>query len=839
MFTNMAEEKKVKEPRKSTLYLNMILKWDEPLEMVERSIASIFNQVDGVYITLTFPEEFKKDTPLEKMLVEKFKANISYFKWIDDFASARNFAIAQVPRGKTTFIYWQDADDILQGAEHLHKISDMAVTFSWAAVFFHYWYMVDLDENGEVRNVVVDHVRERIIRNDGTFKWIGMLHEILIEQKQENVIKVNNSDCTVIHISSSGKRMDDNIDRNVRILEKQVRKENRKDPRTIVYLAKAYVDKGKIAKDEPNVRKINFDMAMGLFDEYLEGYGRPGAPGYQEGSGWPQERATAWAYIGELAILNENYPMALEAFHSAIGEAPEFPNYYVDLAMTYSMMGDFKKGKHWLNVATNIEMPNTTIITTPRDFMTRALEVGYHLGLNTGNLDLAKESVDKLIEIYPTLPLHQERKQKIEDLMKSNKVSQSIVYLGKYLEEIKDKKKLSHLVQSIPDDLKQERFATEMRHLFLPLKKWKDNEIAILCGPGFEQWTPKSLKTGLGGSEEAIVYLTRELKKLGWKPSVYANPGPDYGDYDGVKYLQWYDLNPKDEFNVLILWRAIGFADFKPKSKFTMVWLHDVPNNPDFTDERVAMVNKIAPLSEYHKSLLRVFKNGVFQPMPEDKILLTSNGISEIKVPEVKRDQYRMIYSSSPDRGLVYLLRMWPNIKKEVPQANLDIYYGFQIFDKIYPDNPGKQKWKKMVLDMMKQDGITYHGRVGHDELHKAMAGTGIWAYPTDFDEISCITAMKCQALGAIPVVINRAALKETVRNGIKIDMDITTEAGQKEYSAQLIRLLNSEDLQNELRPEMMKWASSYFGWDKVAQQWDREFRIKIQNPELSVKKEV
>lgn len=829
-----------KKQRSSNLYLNMILKWDEPIEMVRRSISSVIEYVDGAYITITFPDDnFKKNTPLEKVLKKEFGANVSYFKWVDDFSAARNFALTQVPRGKNNFIYWQDADDTLQGAEHLHDISDIAATYSHAAVFFHYWYMVDFDENGEIRNVVVDQVRERVVRNDGTFKWVGMLHETLIEQKQENVMKVDNDKCIVIHISSDSKRMDTNIERNIRILEKGIKIEKRKDPRTLVFLAKTYVDKGKMSKD-PATTKINFNLALTLFGEYLDGYGKPGTPGYQEGSGWPQERATAWGYIADVAVISGNYSMAIESLQSAINEAPEFPNYYVDLAMVYSIMGDFKKAKHWLTVATSMENPKTTIIQTPRDFMTRALEVGYQVGMNTNNLELAKDSSEKLIEIYPTLPDYQERLKSVESLIKANKVSQSIVFLGKILEEKKDKEKLEYLVKAIPEDLIQERFASEMRHLFLSPKKWENNEIAMICGPGFEQWSPDSLKTGLGGSEEAVVYLSKELIKLGWKVTVYANPGPKHGDHDGVKYLQWYDFNVKDEFNVLILWRALGFVDFKPKSKFTMLWLHDIPNNPDFTDDRISQVNKIAILSEYHKSLLRIFKNGEYKKMPDEKVFLTSNGIVNLKIPKKnKRDPYRLIYSSSPDRGLIHLLTMWPEIIKEVPKANLHIYYGFEIFDKIYPDNPGKQKWKNMILEGMKQEGITYHGRVGHDELHKAMAESSIWAYPTDFDEISCITAMKCQALGAIPVVINRGALKETVKNGIKIDVDISTKEGQKEYSKQLIRILKSTELQEEIRPNMIEWAKDYFTWDKVAIQWDKEFRIKLQNPELAIKEGV
>jgi len=705
--------------------------------------------------------------------------------------------------------------------------------------------------------------------------------------------------------------------------------------------------------------------------------------------------------------------------------------------------------------------------------------------------------------------------------------------LGKYLDEKeKDSKKIQYLIKSIPTDLQEERFTSEMKHLFLKPKTWKDNEIAILCGPGFEEWSPDSIKTGLGGSEEAVVYLSEELTKLGWRVTVFANPGKKTGTFKGVKYIPYYDMNVKDNFNVLILWRGIGFADFKPKSKFTMLWMHDIPNNPEFTEERVNSIDKIAPLSEYHRSLLKLSRaDGSFVNMPDEKIFLTKNGTPQIKVDkDIKRDPYRMIYASSPDRGLIYLLKMWPDIIKEVPKANLHVYYGFKVYDNIYGDNPAKKKWKDTILDLMKQPGITYHGRVGHQELHEEMSKAAIWAYPTDFCvsgetlidmprnyfkyplgvpikelvgkkdflvwtfnektgdfelknaewvkktrtsarvikvnwddgtslrctpdhkvltykrgwvkarnlktgesvvalkkhfriqvsvgkgvwpmehrviaekifgkipkgyhvdhidgsslnnspdnlqllspkehgkktfsdivktsqsvekqiksfkkwvsteegkkvlsengrkrarkfwdnitpedkveflrkrkikrdvgykewwsnlsdekkknwgnvgrksrwnhkvvsvenvknedvydmlvkdnhnfvaggvvihncEISCITAMKCQILGTIPVCTNLAALKETVKNGVKMDIDITVEQSQEEYKKELIKILKDHKLQKEIREPMVKWAKDYFGWDKIAVQWDQLFRVNLQNLDIkSERKEV
>lgn len=821
---------------KATLYLNMIIGDFEPVEIVKRSLDSVKDAVDGMYITITHKEDApKEDHPLVKLLTE-YKASISYFKWTYNFAEARQFALDQVPRGADKFIYWQDADDVLHGAERLKDALQAMVNTNAAAIYFDYWYQVDLDEEGNVREILVKHKRERIVRNDDTWKWIGDLHETLIEQKQENILKITDpsfDDIYVIHLTN-GDRLDKNIDRNVEILEEAVKKTNRKDPRPIIYLAKAYFDQAKMV--EMPERKIKFDLALTLFHEYLAGSGSPGEAGYQEPSGWKEERSTAWSYIAEIAILTGHPEIAVGAYQSAIDEAPWFPNYYVDLAMAYVMIDDYRKAEHWLNVASSVPDPKTTIIQFPRELKSRALEVSFHVNMNKNNLQLAMEDAERLCQLLPKDEMAKKRLQTVTSLWYYNKACQSFIFIGKYLEQIKELDKIPHLVQAIPAEMQQEKFSAEMKHLFLPPKIWADNEVAIVCGPGFEKWDANSIKTGLGGSEEAVVYLSKALNALGWKVTVYANPEKP-GNFDGVEYKVWHDVNPKDLFNTLILWRSIGFVDLNPKARFTMVWMHDVPNNPDFTEERVAKVDKIAVLSEYHKSLLRLHKNGLYEKMPEEKVFLTSNGLPDIDVKPWKGNPHRMIYSSSADRGLIYLLKNWDKIRKEVPDAELHIFYGWQVYDIAHRDNPARQQWKEKVMKMMKQDGIIYHGRVGHDALHYEMSKSGIWAYPTDFTEISCITAMKAQKLGAIPVVTDYAALTETVKNGLRIDVDITTEEGQTEYFDALIGLLKDEKKQEEIRTPMMKWADHYFDWSNVAKLWDERIRVELQNPERKLLK--
>lgn len=812
------------EQSKPKLYLNMILEENEPLEMVSRGIDSVKDYVDGMYITITYSESQPETSPLIDLL-HQYGAEVSFFKWIKDFAAARQFALDQAPKGSDQYVYWQDADDVLKGAEYLREALDTAVKWKWAGVFFVYLYRVELDKKDEVKEVIIEQQRERIIRNDGTYKWVGMLHETLIGQRQENFQQHLWEKSIVVHLTTD-ERVDTALDRNIDILEQQIKKEAHRDPRTIVYLAKSYYDRGielfRKTK-EVKLRDEWHNKALFLFDEYLNGKGDISSKDYIEQSGWPEERATGWYYICQILQLRGDYDGALSAINQAIDEAPLFPQYYIDKAVVYTHLKDFKKAKHWLIIATNIDIPKTTLMISPRDMKIRALECDAHIAMSENNLEKVSDDYGKLLTINPDNEAYKQNQRIADSLLAANRASQSVVFLGKYLTQIGEEDKILPLIQSVPNDLQKEPFYAQMRHKHIPPRMWEDDEIAILCGPGFEQWSPKSIEKGIGGSEEAVIYLSKELAAKGWKVTVFASPDADEGEYDGVRYENYYKLNPEDYFNHLILWRGIGFADIKPRVRGkTLLWLHDMPNVPDFTMERLEQIDKIAVLSEFHREQIKGYDNEKFVRLPDDKFLLTRNGIPDLGITTWKGDPHRICYVSSPDRGLIYLLKNWKIVKESVPSAELHVYYGFEMYDFIHRNNPAKREFKARIMELMKQEGITFHGRVGHKELAQEMNKCGIWAYPTDFTEISCISGMKAQAVGAVPVVTNFAALKETVKNGIKVDVDIQEKEGQKKYFAALIDLLKHPKKQEELRD--LAWAQSYFSWENIAGQWNGFF---------------
>src|SRR3990167_596351 len=194
------------------------------------------------------------------------------------------------------------------------------------------------------------------------------------------------------------------------------------------------------------------------------------------------------------------------------------------------------------------------------------------------------------------------------------------------------------------------------------------------------------------------------------------------------------------------------------------------------------------------------------------------------------RNNYKCVWSSSYDRGLQYLLDMWPDIRKEVPQAELVVTYGWNLFLAAYGQgglvaNPERLAWKDTIDEKMKQEGVTHLGRIGQEDMVKLLQESGLWTYPTDFQEISCISAMKAQIYGAIPITMDYCALQETVKYGSKIKGDIADPKVQEIYKSELISWLKDHDRQKETRKVMCPWAREEFGWDKVAEEWREEFK--------------
>jgi len=331
--------------------------------------------------------------------------------------------------------------------------------------------------------------------------------------------------------------------------------------------------------------------------------------------------------------------------------------------------------------------------------------------------------------------------------------------------------------------------------------------------PATGNWDPDSIQSGITGSEEAVIYLSKELAKLGYDVFVSGNPAP-FSPHSLATKNPRFVKTPYDDgtfFDIGIAWRMPQCgAALKKRARKVYFWPHDYCN-VRLTDEEIASFDDVLWLSKTQRTEWCSINPGLAQFTH-----IFGNGIDPEQLEPVKSraNPWSCIYASDYLRGLEVLLETWPEVKKGFPRATLDVYYGRhptllkRRIEKIYA-----------LLEAVRPFDVTEHGLVGHKVLNQAYGRASFWTYPyIGKSETFCISALRAQASGAIPVIIERGALKEVVRYGFKCK---SRRAYQKTLEEALER---AEEITLKDRQEMRGFVLKEHTWEQVARRWKRLF---------------
>lgn len=350
----------------------------------------------------------------------------------------------------------------------------------------------------------------------------------------------------------------------------------------------------------------------------------------------------------------------------------------------------------------------------------------------------------------------------------------------------------------------------------------------------FENWDwTNSIEKGIGGSETSAVEMAWRLAQRGHEVICYA-PVPWKGtkEWRGTKWTHYKNADFKED-GLWIIYRTPETMDnFGPKRPEQPRWLmcQDAHYGQALDKERAEKFDKILALCVSHAEHL-----AEIYPI-KDKIWLTSNGVKMELVREVEklgivRNPKKLVYASSPDRGLIPLLKIFKKAKELDPELELHIFYGFNNIDKLLSEKKGGSGWRQDLIDakaeitkLLKQPGVIFRGRVSQKELYMEWLSANIWCYPTEFAETSCITCMEAQALGAIPITAPIWGLKDNVGWGISLEGNVySDELLQARYVAEIIRLTRNLKMAEAIREPMMRWARMYHNWEHWVDQWEDE----------------
>jgi len=505
------------------------------------------------------------------------KLELSYFKWIDDFAAARNFNKEKID---TDYWFWADSDDDIIYPERISELVKYTVKNELDIVQLKYDYAQN--DNGDA---ISDHWRERLIKTSYEGKWSTPVHEII----QGPPAHLEKNTWVYVKHEKTSEDVAKSMARNKIILEKHFKET--KDPRDAYYL-------GMTALGEKDPK-----TAIQWFLQHIKT------------SGWDEDQYRSWCRIADSEWILQNYDQAIYATDEAMKLKPEFPDAYFIKVLVYTTTEKFDKGIEWLKVGLSKPEPETLSIVDPTLYKYRGMAMGAQCYLFSGKVKEAFKMYQIVIEQNPEA-FDEEMKQLFEEAYFDSKAIDFAKWLLHYTKG--NNGKPQKIFESLPARIFADPRLNVERVKFFPKVTWPKQSLVIYCGPGNETWGPDTLAKGMGGSEEAVVYLSRELAKIGWQVTVFNDRDEEYAE-DGVTYKPWTLLNPFDQFDVFCAWRAPSFTR-GIKARKRIIDLHDTPvghqaiSNADIENTDLFMFK-----TKYHTT---------YAPnIPEEKISIIPNGL--------------------------------------------------------------------------------------------------------------------------------------------------------------------------------------------------------------------
>ena len=273
----------------------------------------------------------------------------------------------------------------------------------------------------------------------------------------------------------------------------------------------------------------------------------------------------------------------------------------------------------------------------------------------------------------------------------------------------------------------------------------------------------------------------------------------------------------RDKFQ-FIMTRVRELKDDKQR----ILWIHDLAGDPEVQHlkelENLKKFEKIVFVSHWQQFCFEVFLG-----LPPDRGVVIQNAIHPI--PEHKKpksDKINVCYFSTPHRGLSVLLEAWEYMQNELKlglNAELNIYSSFQLYDRPHMDEQFRHIYKKA----RDTEGVHYHGTVNNAEIRTMLEQQHIMAYPSIYQETSCITAIEAMSAGCLCVVPNLGALPETCANfawmyGMEQDSNKHMQV-HAHILGRAIQHFWDDDVQNLLKIQK-NYTNMFYSWELRTGQW-------------------
>lgn len=270
--------------------------------------------------------------------------------------------------------------------------------------------------------------------------------------------------------------------------------------------------------------------------------------------------------------------------------------------------------------------------------------------------------------------------------------------------------------------------------------------------------------------------------------------------------------------------------DFNPE-KIRLFWCHDLPQDPEsakFRDDNFKnSIHKFVFISnwQYQQYLL-------VHGLPYDtKSIILESGITPTSpscLTDKDPEKIRLVYTSTPQRGLEILIPVFEILAKKYPNIHLDVFSSF----KIYGWDDYDKQFEPLYEKIRNHPQMTYHGFVPNEQLRDHLNKCHIFAYPSIWPETSCRAMLEAMSAGLVCVHPNFAALPET--SGLLNVMYHGDYADKSEHAAifhahleMAVNFIGTERYKNAINFNKV-YVDGRYNIDYIKAQWENMLKILL-----------
>ena len=278
---------------------------------------------------------------------------------------------------------------------------------------------------------------------------------------------------------------------------------------------------------------------------------------------------------------------------------------------------------------------------------------------------------------------------------------------------------------------------------------------------------------------------------------------------------------------------------FLARAPQRILWLHDTfIDGDEFMEDLVVSgeITNVFTLSDWHTTYIANADHGHrrnFEVLKQAFFQTRNGAVSHIaEVDITQKDRNHFVYNASATKGLEPLVNyIWPEIKKNIPEAHLTCIGGFYRFRKgAEPDAQEKTVRDMMQSEELRKLGVTFTGVIPQHEIAKILADASLMLYPSLFPETFGISTLESLLYRTPLVTCDFGALEETAIDlaCYKIPYSIAPQFSCPAVNSdeQINQFLNAFFFayENEYLLQQKRYycdvVKDVAGWDTVALQW-------------------